>query len=763
MSKSAFRHRKTLPANRSQETHTPRRRGALVLGLLIVEAVVLATYWPVLGAKALCFDDEQYIANNSLIPRPSLASAGRILAEITKPSVIYGYYHPLPMISLMLDVALGGSPDHPLPFRVTSLVLHLACTALVVVLVQLLFKRIAVAAAVGLVFGLHPLAVEPVVWLAERKAVLAAFFSLGCLVLYVNSVRSGRRFPYYAALACYVLGLLSKPAATPVPMLMLVLDFWPLRRLSRRTVWEKAPFFVAGLISGIITLVSHIGTGMFEVPEQGSPLRIPLMVAYRLMFHLAKIVWPVGLSPYYEPPQVPVMSNPTVWLSAFGAVVLVAAIVVSLRWSRVFLAGLLIFVLGMAPVLGVVRFGLMFTFDSYSYLPAVGLLLILAAGLNRLTTGEDGARRTAVRRALPWVCVSLLVAAEIVATRAHLPHWKDTLALFEYMTDCAPTAATPHKGLADALAQAGRPDEAIDRYKKAIELKPDYDEAHNNLAKALNDVDRPVEAAEHAAEALRLRPAYADAFLNLGVALARQGRSEEAAARFREVLKIKSLSAKAHNNLGVALKTLGQQAEARDHFEAAIGLDPAYVKTYVNLGDLLVEAGDFDRAVNRYRQAIDLCPADAAIHNDVAFALSKLGRDAEAIDHLREAVRINPNAVGYRNNLATMLAQSGNLDEAISHYRESLRINPRDVVVLNNLGMALRERGAPAEAEAVHRQAVAIEPSNVNAIYNLGLDQERLGRRAEAMDTYRRVLQLDPNHEPAAAQLRALTGRLGNR
>jgi len=202
----------------------------LVILSLSVCACVAAAHWPALSAQALSFDDHEYMAENPLVQNPGWSSARRFLTEVLEPSTIGGYYQPLNMISLMLDYALGGRPDNLLPFHRTSLALHMANTALVIVLLYLLFGRAWVAAGVGLLFGLHPMTVETITWVGERKTLLAAFFALWSLIIYVYFTRKGNWKLYFGCMVMYVLALMSKPTSLPLPAAMLLMDYWPLGR-----------------------------------------------------------------------------------------------------------------------------------------------------------------------------------------------------------------------------------------------------------------------------------------------------------------------------------------------------------------------------------------------------------------------------------------------------------------------------------------------------------------------------------------------------
>ena len=254
-----------------------------------------ATHWPGLSAKALSFDDQQYLTRNVLVQNPGWASAKRFLTEVLEPSTVQGYYQPLAMISLMLDYAAGGRENNLRPFHITSLALHTANTALIIVLLYLLFDNIWAAAAVGLLFGVHPMTVEPIPWVGERKTLLAAFFALWSLI-FLRSLCADRPSEILRRLFFDVFaGVNVQTYSVPLPLVMLLMDYWPLKRLDIKTLLEKLPLFVLGIISAVITYISQHRTAATTLPTQFGPQYIPLVLCHNIIFYLYKIILPVNL------------------------------------------------------------------------------------------------------------------------------------------------------------------------------------------------------------------------------------------------------------------------------------------------------------------------------------------------------------------------------------------------------------------------------------------------------------------------------------
>ncbi|MBN1341628.1 MAG: tetratricopeptide repeat protein [Phycisphaerae bacterium] len=584
-----------------------------------VAVIVLATHWPALSAKAISFDDNQYLTENPLVQNPSWSSTGRFLTEILEPSTVRGYYQPLAMISLMLDAAMRDGLDDLRPFHRTSLALHTANTALVVVLLYLLFGQPWVAAMVGLLYGVHPLTVEPIPWVGERKTVLTTFFALWSLVLYVRYAKRGGSAAYVGAACAYVLALMSKPTSTPLPVLMLLLDVWPLGRISRRALVEKVPLLAIAGISAVITYVSQARTASVAGPTAYSAMVIPLTLCHNVVFYLGKIVLPVNLSPHYPYPQPFDLSQPGVIVGIVGTVVLIAALLVSLKWTRAVVVSWLFFFVAIFPTMGVVGFTHSIASDKYAYLPSIGLLLLVAWILGELWRRTSCDQGLALGRVLLCAAVFVVAGASIVKARRQHAIWRDTEAHFRYMLTLSPDSRILHFGLGDALrTRALSPSTSLSRQERVALL----DEAGKHYRATLRPgPDSPFGRND------RLT---CSAHNNLGNLLAQQGNAAEAVGHWREVLRLDPMNVNAHNNLGIALAWQGKTDEAIAHYRKALDLRDDLPETLTNLGVELARKGRLDEAIACHVRALRLRPGfDLAIRNLAAALKAKGKTDAE--------------------------------------------------------------------------------------------------------------------------------------
>jgi tetratricopeptide (TPR) repeat protein len=551
----------------------------------------------------------------------------------------------------------------PLGYHVVNVIVH----ALNAVLLWLVLRRLCVPAAwmAAGVFALHPMQVESVAWVTERKNVLSGLFALSAALVYLEWVAPGddargariQWRPYLATCALFVCALWSKTVTCSLPAVLLLIAWWQHGTIDRRTVWRLAPLFVMGVVMASVTIwmeQHHVGA---EGDEWALSLVERSLIAGRaLWFYPRTLLWPRNLTFVY--PRWSIDSH--VWWQYLFPVTAVAVIVVLFaarrRLGRGPLVATLCYAGALLPALGFVNvFPMRFSFvaDHFSYLPIIGLIVLATTG------GAELLRRGGpIDRRLGYaVCASILLALAVLTARQCGIYrnlrvlWTDTLAK-------NPACWMAHHNLgAVLLGQGGHLEEAIGHFEEALRLKPDFPDAHYNLGTALVQARQLEAGIEQFQQAVHLKPDYAVAYNNLGGVLFETGRSQEAIDQYERALQLDPDFPEAHNNLGTVLTQAGQPQAAIEHFEQALRLKPDYPEAHWGLGNALVRTRRLQEAIGHFEQALRLNPDYADAHTSLAGVLFQTGRPEEAIEHFQQALRLRPDDDDFRHNLEKALAE----------------------------------------------------------------------------------------------------------
>jgi len=563
------------------KAHARARQPAL-LGLMIVVALIVGiSHGPALRSQAVSIDDSQYFTTNVLVQNPGWASVRRFLTEVRQPSTVDAYYHPLTMISLMMDYALGARPEDLTIAHVDSLVLHLLTTICVMLLIHQLFRSTLTAAMAALLFGLHPLTVELAVWISQRKAGLAGLFTAVCLLCYVLWIRRRTARWYAASLAALALALLSKPSALPAPFLLLALDFWPLRRLHWRAIVEKIPYFALAAAGGAISVISHASTVFLDAHANLNVLEKAMLACAKVGFFVEKILLPRDLTLFYVVPQ-RVGLDQAIVVQGIIVVVAMAIWLVALRERRAAAACMAFFLLALGPVLGFVGYSEVFAFDSYAYIPLIAPTLLLAGGLRWLTSASNanGPVDDPPLRPLPTAiaCAAVLTVslAFIIQNHTYLSHWSDTERLYSHMIRLAPNAPVLHKNLGGHYYRQRDYPRAQRQFETALSLFPADWQNHLNLAVVLAAQGQQQQARDYLRTAAEAAPQTPRELQFLSTMLLQFGLPTEALKLAGRLVALRPDSAAAHFAYATALGASGRSDDARRELQETLRLDPRH-------------------------------------------------------------------------------------------------------------------------------------------------------------------------------------------
>ena len=634
-----------------------------MIGILLSMAV-LASYWDVLGNDFINYDDPGYVSENRHVLRG--LGIDELIWAFTAQAV--SNWHPLTWVSLMLDHELYGI--NAAGYHWTNVLLHLLTTLILFAVLKRMTGGMFCSALVAGLFAVHPLHVESVAWVAERKDVLSGLFWMLGLWGYSRYVERPGYVRYGWVMLFFVMGLLSKPMVVTFPLVLLLLDWWPLGRvdfgrlcsaggfkavLAERPqsgdgtvrfpggsvgwlVMEKVPLLLLSAVSATVTFLVQKEGGAVE-SLQALPFSDRLanaVVSYA--YYLVKTAWPFALSIFYP--------HPRTWpareiILSLVLILLVTFWVISQVRRRPYLTVGWLWYLGtLVPVIGLVQVGAQAMADRYTYLPLIGIFIMTAWALKDLLKFRPVWRLTGA------AVIGGMLVVLVVMTRTQVGYWKDSISLFSHALIATDHNYQAHKSLGDAYKAEGRYREALGHYREAVRIVPGYAAAFNNIGIAQMEEGSLAEAMTSNTMALQLEPENGNIRLSRAELFARQGLLVEAISEYRIALKKKPYDPALRNNLGVALVRLGNIDEALLQFREAIRLDGEHAGAHCNLGMLLMGRGEVEAAVSHFKEALRYQPQYANAHYQLALALKQRGLVDESNDHLREAQRINPDVGG---------------------------------------------------------------------------------------------------------------------
>jgi tetratricopeptide (TPR) repeat protein len=625
----------------------------------------------------------------------------------------------------MLDSQLYGL--HAGGYHLTNLILHILSTLLLFWLFNRMTGAIWRSAFVAAFFALHPLHVESVVWIAERKDVLSAFFWMITLCFYVYYTEKPVIRRYLLVLFSFVCALMSKSMVVTLPMIMILLDYWPLGRFESKknnlVSWqlkEKIPLFLLSAVFSIITLYAQYKPSLERL---AFPLISRLANApVSFMTYLEETFWPHNMTVFYPfPAHIP-------FWQVLGATLLIivisAAVIIMIKRLPYLFTGWLWYGITLLPVIGIIQVGDFAMADRYYYLPSIGIAVMMAWGMPSLIKSENTLKKILFPAGTSFLAVMAFL------TWQQCGYWKNSIELFNHALQISKDNDLAHNNLADALAEKDKISDAIDHYNQAIRLKPYDVNIYSNRGNAYAKLDQYQNAIKDYNEAIRLKSDYAPAFINRGNAYLGVGQYQLAVEDYNKALRLKpDYADTVYNNRGNVYNKLGQYKMAIDDFSKTINLNPAYIKAYINRGSAYSELGQYQRAIDDYNKVIRLKPDDAQAYINRGISYKKLGQYQLAIEDYSKALLLKPDyADGYYNRGSAYI-NLGQYQPAIEDLNKAIHLHPDFFDAYNNRGFIYIKLGRYRQALEDYSNAILLKPDYADAYNNRALIYINLGNK----------------------------------
>jgi tetratricopeptide (TPR) repeat protein len=698
------------------------RRGDLWV-LVFLALVVAIVFWPLIQAEFINYDDPAYVTENLYIR----GFSGRNILWAFKS--IFIYWQPLTWISYMADYELYGLKSSG--FHLNNLALHVANTVVLFLVLERLTGRRMQSLFVTLLFAIHPLHVETVAWISERKGLLSSLFWFLAIGAYIRyAARPGAGW-YIVIVLCFAMGLMAKPMIITLPCLLLLLDWWPLGRIGsapttsspriehpargnrrfpqktwRYLIGEKLPLFAISAAGAVLAVLAQREADAM-VTLQALQLKDRLANSFvGYASYLLKTIWPTDLIVIYP--------RPDHWLT--WQVALSAAIVVGIsacafvsRHRRPFVfVGWFWFLGTLVPVIGILQVGDQAIADRYTYVPLIGLFVVVVWG------AAEFAESSSFRRNLVVSVGAAIVILGGALTARQVRHWHSTRTLFEYALRVDPNNSQVCAVVGSLRSADGKYDDAVHLLENALRVDPRRSDAHVHMGLTLEKQGKLEESIKHYEEATRIKPSYAEAHQLLGLALSRQGKQSEALEQMQIVLRLKPDSPAAHNDLAMILYAKGDVDEAIAHLEAAVRIDPNLGTAHENLGTALLAKGDLVQASAHLRAALAISPDSANARLRLGTILMAQGETRGGLEKLREALRLKPDWPELLNDLAWILATNPrpefrNSSEAVQFAEKACQLTGfKRAMFVGTLAAAQAEAGRYDEAVRTAQRAYDI-------------------------------------------------------
>ena len=624
-----------------------KRRQEIIICLVLI-AATLVVYWQITNHEFINYDDGLYVTENS-----------HVQAGLTSESIKWAFttyhasnWHPLTWLSHMLDIELYGL--NPMGHHWTNLQFHIANTLLLFFILQQMTGAIWKSAFVAAIFALHPLHVESVAWVAERKDVLSTFFGMLTISAYIMYVKKRNLLRYFLVFIFLSLGLMAKPMLVTLPFVLLLLDFWPLKRLKYYShhqssklfflIYEKIPLFIPVAISSVLTILAQKNAEALCTFEA---LSITTRIANAFVSYtgyIIKTIWPRNLAVFY-PHQFGELS---LWYVFLAALAIAVISFFSIRWFKKYpyiTFGWFWYLGTLIPVIGLIQVGAQSMADRYTYIPLTGLFIIVVWGISDLL------KKRHFNKIILAVFAIILISAFSTQSYFQIKHWKNSASLFEHAVKVTNHNWLAYNNLGLALMCNGKAEEAVFYFKKTLQIRPDF----------LKTLD------------------------NLGVALFQLRHFEEAIFYYTKALKINSENAGIHKHIAMILETQGKLEEAVQHYTKALLINPELADVHYCLANALAAQKDFEKAKYRYREAIKKDSGHSNAHYNLGCILLNQKKYKEALAHFTEVIKIKPDYKQAYNHIGIILLQFGKINEAENFFSKAVQIDPGYKEAISNL------------------------------------------------------------------------------
>ncbi|MDQ7825820.1 MAG: tetratricopeptide repeat protein [Candidatus Eremiobacteraeota bacterium] len=717
-----------------------KHRG-IVLALLLLVLVNFIAFSPSLGNGFINWDDEFLVTENPLIRDLSLKNITALFTPMAGQ-------HYIPMILLSFSVEHHFFGLNPFYYHLTNVILHLINIVLVFFLIWLLDGRVLTAFLAAMLFGIHPLRVESVAWVSERKDLLYGLFFLASLIWYVLWLKEQKGIWYALSLVFFLFSLLSKTMSVTLPFLLLLLDYLFQRKIGRKTLVEKIPYLVlAGALAALLVHSLYSGSAVKEKMVFNAAHNM-LLAGYLLLFYLGKIMLPLGLSPVYPYHEsIEQILPPHCGLYFAISLSATVLILIAAGRSRRLVFGWLFFLITIFPVLQLVpTLGRELTADRNTYIPSIGIIYLACEGLTWLYA--TAAPRGRALRAALTIAVLAVICLFGSMTWHMCAVWKNGLTLWSEVVRCYPRSFIGHHFRGTWHVNQGNLDEALKDFDNAVAVAPANPEPFLARGKVYVMKGDSARALADFNEAITLRPDFAEAYFERGNLLSRQGEGEKALEDFSRIIAIAPRRPEGYCIRGDCLRSLARHDEALVDYGKALELDPSFPAALKSRGNLFYGRGEYDRALSDYEKAIALGKDEAEVHFNCGNICLAGGRPEKALSHYSAVIKLEPESAIAFTRRGDAWRAAGDAEAALTDYARALALDPRRAEAYNGRGTVHGARKNYRPAIDDFSKALELNPRLADAFRNRAITYFQVGDFTRAHEDIAAFIKLGGKADP---------------
>lgn len=702
----------------------------------------------------LSFDDNLYVTENPIVKK-GLSYDNIVRAfNFTKKGDLT-YWHPLSLLSHMIDIQLFGL--NPAGHHFSNIIIHTLNTVLLFLLFSSMTRKLWQSAFLATLFALHPINVDTVAWIAERKNLLSTFFWLLTMFAYFYYSKKPGLLRYIPVFLFMLTGLFCKPMLVTLPCILLLMDFWPLERLKRfpnirfkdnlHLIYEKLPLFGLSIFWSQISSLSMQYLEL-EIPLDQNPMKIRIANAIlSYVKYIQNMFWPYDLSIYYPYPQ----SMPPLWqiILAFSLLSILSILILKMMKTKPWLTfGWLWYVGTLVPVLGLVQNGLWPEIaDRWAYVPMIGLFIIISWSIPELLN------KWHIKKQAITIIAIFFIIAMTITTWYQIKYWSSSLKLFSHAIQVTRNNPVSQYNLANEFQKLKNYSKAIEHYNKALQLKPDAAYIHNNLGAVFIEEGKLEKAFYHISKALEIDSEFMGAHINMGNLLNKSGQPQEAIQHYIKVLNDNPNAEKVHYNLGLAFEKIGQHNEATKQYQLELKNNPNDAETTNSLGNIFLKLGNTQEAIRYFSITLSLDPNFYRALISLGGIYTQAGKQNDAIKYYYQAIAINPELSEVHYNLGVILRGQNNIQKAVNHFYEAVRINPNFLEAHIHLGNAFANLNQIDQAIKHIKEVLRIKPDYAEMHYYIAMLFIKQNNIDPAIQHFYQATLINPNFEAARVGL----------